>query len=166
MPNQILDKKEIVKDRNDKIELEKQAEKLTNEITNLNEENINISKDKLQKDNNNTLKFLDTINLSQEQIIGILHDISKKNVELQKNVIDINQLVYTHILDSTGTKTYNNINKSIINSTINITNLINENILNNIERYTKSTESFQLYYKQIYQNFSDHLNLLNKVHEK
>lgn len=64
MPNQILDKKEIVKDRNDKIELEKQAEKLTNEITNLNEENINISKDKLQKDNNNTLKFLDTINLS------------------------------------------------------------------------------------------------------
>ena len=65
MPNQILDKKEIAKDRNDKIELEKQAEKLTNEITNLNEENINISKDKLQKDNNNnTLKFLDTINLS------------------------------------------------------------------------------------------------------
>ena len=99
MPNQILDKKEIVKDTNDKIELEKQAEKLTNEITNLNEENINISKDKLQKDNNNTLKFLDTINLSQEQIIGILHDISKKNAELQKNVIDINQLVYTYILD-------------------------------------------------------------------
>ena len=166
MPNQILDKKEIAKDRNDKIELEKQAEKLTNEITNLNEENINISKDKLQKDNNNTLKFLDTINLSQEQIIGILYDVSKKNIELQKNVIDINQLVYTYILDSTGTKTYNNINKSIINSTINITNLINENILNNIERYTKSTESFQLYYKQIYHNLSDHLNLLNKVHEK
>lgn len=47
-----------------KLNQEKQAEKLTNEITNLNEENINISKDKLQKDNNNTLKFLDTINLS------------------------------------------------------------------------------------------------------
>jgi hypothetical protein len=64
MPNQILDKKEIVKDKKDKIELEKQAEKLTNKITNSNEKNINISKDKLQKDNNTTLKSPDTINLS------------------------------------------------------------------------------------------------------
>lgn len=68
-------------------------------------------------------------------------------------------------MDSTGTKTYNNINKSIINSAINITNLINENTLNNIERYTKSNESFQLYYKQFYQNLSDPFNFLNKVHE-
>lgn len=64
MPNQILDKKEIVKDKKDKIELEKQAEKLTNKITISNEKNINISKDNLQKDNNTTLKSPDTINLS------------------------------------------------------------------------------------------------------
>jgi len=83
---------------------------------------------------------------------------------LNKNAIDINQLIYTHILESSYNKTFDSINKNIITSTISITNLIKENILNNIERFTKTNESFQLYYKQIYQSYPNYVNLLNKDH--
>ena len=60
-------------------------------------------------------------------------------------VYNNNQSTYIHIIENIDTKTFNNINKSIIDSTINLTNLINENILNNFEIITKSNESLQLY---------------------
>ena len=80
MPNQILDKKESLKDSNNKIELENHEEKLRNEVTNSNNDNTTLISSKQQKDNYNTLKFLDNISSFQEQTT-LLHDISNKSIQ-------------------------------------------------------------------------------------
>ena len=63
MPNQILDKKEIAKDGNNKIDLENQYEKL--------------SKENIQQESNNSYIF-NSIIAYQQRYIELLQDISKK----------------------------------------------------------------------------------------
>jgi hypothetical protein len=64
MPNQILDKKEIAKDGNNKIDLENQYEKL--------------SKENIQQESNNSYIF-NSIIAYQQRYIELLQDISKKH---------------------------------------------------------------------------------------
>jgi len=68
MPNQILDKKEIAKDGNNKIDLENQYEKL--------------SKENIQQESNNSYIF-NSIIAYQQRYIELLQDISKKNFRVK-----------------------------------------------------------------------------------
>lgn len=137
MPNQILDKKEIAKDANNTVKLENQYENLAEEIENVNEKNINISKENIEQESNNSYIF-NNINTFQQRYIELLQAISKKTLEVNKNIIDINQSLYLDFTYNSGTKIYDDINKKIYNNLSNLVNRVNENIIINIEKFTKT----------------------------
>ena len=157
MPNQILDKKEIAKDANNTVKLENQYENLAKEIENVNEKNINISKENIEQESNNSYIF-NNINTFQQRYIELLQDISKKTLEVNKNIIDINQSLYLDFSYNSGKRIYDDINKKIYNNSSNLVNIFNDNVLINIEKFTKIYEIFLVYLRQTNQNLSDKPN--------
>ena len=142
-PNQILDKKEIAKDGNNKIDLENQYEKL--------------SKENIQQESNNSYIF-NSIIAYQQRYIELLQDISKKTLELNKNIIDVIPSLYLEILNKSSTKIYDEINQKIYNNLLALVNIFNENILKSIDKYTKTYGLYLTDFRETYQNLSDKSN--------
>ena len=143
MPNQILDKKEIAKDGNNKIDLENQYEKL--------------SKENIQQESNNSYIF-NSIIAYQQRYIELLQDISKKTLELNKNIIDVIPSLYLEILNKSSTKIYDEINQKIYNNLLALVNIFNENILKSIDKYTITYGLYLIDFRETYQNLSDKSN--------
>ena len=142
-PNQILDKKEIAKDGNNKIDLENQYEKL--------------SKENIQQESNNSYIF-NSIIAYQQRYIELLQDISKKTLELNKNIIDVIPSLYLEILNKSNTKIYDEINQKIYNNLLGLVNIFNENILKSIDKYTEIYGLYLIDFRETYQNLSDKSN--------
>jgi hypothetical protein len=105
-----------------------------------------------------TLKNIKTMNRYHNKLITTVKETSYSFIELQKNVINTNQSVYSQFLTNnlskfywenfniteTYSQVYNTINKNIINDIINNTNIANELVL------TYADKSRGIYAETIY----------------
>jgi hypothetical protein len=113
-----------------------------------------------------TLKIIKTIKENQNKIITTVKENSNKYIELQKNLINLFQSVAYFPFFNLSTsslenfnipkryfKTYNTINKDVLDDTTNIANVANQVLLSGIQNIIKITELTQKYYNDIFQYY-------------
>lgn len=113
-----------------------------------------------------TLKIIKTMKENQNKIITTAKETSNNYMELQKNVINLFQSVayfpfFNLSISSLEDfniperyfKTYNTINKNILDDTTNIANVANQVSLSGIQKIIKITELTQKYYNDIFQYY-------------
>ena len=103
---------------------------------------------------------------NQNKIITTAKETSNNYIELQKNVVNLFQSVAYFPFFNLSTssledfniperyfKTYNTINKNILDDTTNIANVANQVSLSGIQKIIKITELTQKYYNDIFQYY-------------
>jgi hypothetical protein len=147
--------------------LEQQKQQYKDTASNVSDttEKINQNVNKFQEDNRRIFeKNADTFRRYQEQINKTIQETSNNAIELQRNVFDTYQSLYTQFLDNINkswknfnipqrySETLNTVDKNIQDYTINSTNFINEIAVGGIENFNKAIELTQRYYNDLVQN--------------
>lgn len=126
-------------------------------------------KELIKKDQDNTNEYQDL------EIINKFQSISSAYNELQKNIVNISYSVFSEFFDIYNksfwnkepmferyTDVYNKTHQDMTNSSINNTRRINEFILSSTERFNKSLEITQEYYKDSLQPYFNFINKIEK----
>jgi hypothetical protein len=154
---------------NQRQQLENTVSNISN-ITNRSNENIN---DYQQTNKAIFEKSIDTANRYGQETINTVQSVLNNYVELQKNIANTFQSVFSRFRSDISKSYWNNFlypqryadvynktNQTIIDNTINATNRINEVVLGSTETFNKSIEIAQKYYNESAQNY---FNFANKI---
>ena len=140
------------------------------ETTNRFNENVN----DYQRSNKEIIeKSIDTANRYQQETINTTQSILNNYVELQKNLLNSFQSVFSRFINDTSKSYFNNFtaphqyadaynktNQTITDNTLNYTHRVNDFAVTSTESFNKSIEIAQKYYNEAVQNY---LNFVNKI---
>jgi hypothetical protein len=135
----------------------------------------NYKNENSKKQNNEILKSIDTSNKYQQQTINRVQTMLSNYMELQNNIFNNYQAIFSKLIDDTSKSYWNsfiigerytsaykmNDNKES-GTTKDVTSTINDYMLKYTDTFNKSLELFQKYYNEGIQNYFNIINTSGK----
>ena len=135
----------------------------------------NYKNENSKKQNNEILKSIDTSNKYQQQTINRVQTMLSNYMELQNNIFNNYQAIFSQLIDDASKSYWNNFiigerytgaykmndNKES-DTTKDMTSTINDYMLKYTDTFNKSLELFQKYYNEGIQNYFNSINTSGK----
>ena len=133
----------------------------------------NYKNENSKKQNNEILKSIDTSNKYQQQTINRVQTMLSNYMELQNNIFNNYQAIFSKLIDDTSKSYWNNfiigerytraykMNEES-DTTKDVTSTINDYMLKYTDTFNKSLELFQKYYNEGIQNYFNIINTSGK----